>query len=195
MGFLNYYFRNSQNIPAFVPPGNLENKRETRLKEFYVRSQRKDTGAESRLEAVTKEHRNSIDRGFTKQRAAALDIMNISQQLDFRNIEKHKGRNFFLDGSTGSQNATTNALNKSGQRSYTELPGLLRAKDKPLMNTPLIEKGNGLADDGRRAYEKNMSKSNYFGAGDGSINFNAIQMNPITGAVSPVQNSKKGGIL
>lgn len=121
--------------------------------------------------------------------------MNISQQLDFRNVEKQKGRNFYIDGSSGSHNQSVNILNKSGQRSFNELPGLLGVKDISIINSPPKDIGKSPIDEGKRILEKSITKSNYFGTGDASINFNAIQMNPITGAISPVQSNKKGSIL
>ena len=192
--FINFLF-SSKDYTKFESPGNDDNKREARLKEFYARSQRKNIGTGNRLEINQGEHRNSIDRGFTKQKAAAMDIMNISQQLDFRNVEKQKGRNFYIDGSSGSHNQSVNILNKSGQRSFNELPGLLGVKDISIINSPPKDIGKSPIDEGKRILEKSITKSNYFGTGDASINFNAIQMNPITGAISPVQSNKKGSIL
>lgn len=124
-----------------------------------------------------------------------MDIMNISQQLDFRNVERHKGRNFYFDGSSGSQNQSMNIMNNSGQRSYTELPGLLGAKDKVMLSSPVKEISKNPIADAKRVFDKSMAKSSYTGAGGGSIDFNSIQLNPITGAVSPVQNNKKGSFL
>ena len=172
-------------------PDKMYSKREARLREFNSRSQRKDTTNSkfgSELKNENRTHFKSIDRTMPKGQQNALTMMNISQQLDQRNINRHKGQNMMLDGVPSTFNDTSNILKK--QYSSELLP---QASMGGQHYTPMNhQRGASKIETGRRLIEKEITKSNFMnGLSSNDFVASKVNVNPITGQMSPVMNKAK----
>lgn len=182
----------TQNNQYEQTPQKMASKREHRLRDFYARSQRKDT-INNRASGTNFQHFISQDRTPNKLESNALDIMNLSQQLDHRNIQRHNLRNFDL-GSDGRSilHDTVTMMKNQHQRSYEDLPRvLMKSSEKLPLQAPSHPRGKSHMDPNKKQFERDVTRSNFIGAGDSnSFNLNNIKINPITGVVSPLQNKK-----
>lgn len=170
-------------------PQKMTSKRENRLREFYAKSQRKDAGGTHFVEHNPERHK-SIEKPFNRVGEKAMDIMNISQQLDQRNVQRHLGRNFDLSNDMSSLHETLTLMKQQNQRSYEQLPKVVIKSTERLPLAPSIHsRGKSNIDMTKKAYGE-ISKSSFFGGKDNSLNLSSVKINPITGIVSPLQNRK-----
>lgn len=170
-------------------PQKMTSKRENRLREFYVKSQRKDSGGAHFADHRPERHK-SIDKPMNKVGEKAMDIMNISHQLDQRNIQRHLGRNFDLGNDMSSLNETLTFMKQQQQRSYEQLPRVAVKSSERIPLAPSIHpRGKSNIDVTKKAYGE-ITKSSFFGGKDNALNLSSIKIDPITGVVSPLQNRK-----
>jgi hypothetical protein len=169
----------------------LSSKRENRLRDFYARSQRKD--AQPRLASNgTPHHFKSTDMTPTKQMTRANEIMNLSHQLDMRNKERLMGRNLEFGLESSSLNNTITKMKQSQQRSFENLPTMIiKNHDKPPLPAPNHPRGYSQADAGKKVYDRDITRSNFFGVNEKSLNLSNININPITGIVTPIHKKVK----
>lgn len=160
-------------------PQQSPSKRENRLREFYARSQRKDKVGAPFEHALVNPNK-SVDRGTYKKRPNANQIMNISQQLDHRNINKHKGRNIFIDNASEGLNDTFSHM-KTPEKVYNHKPMAVMSQER-LHNSSMHPRGN--------SYVNSANKTDFFQGYDPSSMLASIRLNPITGLVSPIPNAK-----
>lgn len=167
-------------------PEKMHSKRENRLREFYARSQRKEMNRYMRSDSKNDAHFKSIDRALPKGQTNALTMMDISHKLDQRNIDRHKGRNLFLDSAASNFNDSSAYIKK--HNSGDLLPRLKQA----ISNTPMNhQRGVSNMDKRNNMIQKDVTRSNFFNnLSSNDFIASKISMNPITGQLSPVQNQK-----
>jgi hypothetical protein len=163
-------------------------KRETRLRDFYARSQRKQDNG-SKLMGL-REHNLSQDIR-TPQKSPALDIMNLSTQLDMRNKERHMARHFDIGhqpSNFGGSNAFS--MQREQQRSVEKLPTMVQRHQSLSQRSPEHLRNKSHVQPDQKSLEKEVTRSKFFGANSNDFNLNNIKINPITGVLSPLQQRK-----
>jgi len=174
------YAQDSGNMNAYQPkisstPQKIQSKRETRLREFQIRSQRKQGNAEKLLGINTTTKFND----FSPQREGnrAINLMNLSNQLDNRNVQKHVGAKLELGNEPGH---TTYNANFFRQKS-TE-PGHFYPNKHTLIKPQ----------DPKLGTQKEFVRGTFIGGSSNDFNLNKVKINPITGVLSPLN---KGSVL
>ena len=171
-------------------PKKITSKRDTRLREFHARSQRKQGNGEKLL-GLRKHNFGSQDLTPKKSLGRAMDIMNLSVQLDNRNLQMHSGSNIEL-GNEG--NRTNMAFMKQNiQKSYENIHSDQKHRNfAPKPTTQPRNLSTKVFND-KLAYEGRESKADRFiGHNSNDFNLNRIKINPLTGAVSPINVGKAG---
>lgn len=179
--------RESHNVSK-TPLKDMASKRESRLREFYVRSQRKTDN--KMLAGQNSGVFLSQDMTPKKNLGAAYDIMNLSNQLDQRNKMKHMNRNLVL-GNEPSDHNNSSSFSNYHQRSVERI-------DRDTVNNynlppkiPNHPRGKSTIEVVRRSVEKDFNKNSFFGGKSNDFNLNNIKINPITGQLSPLQQKTK----
>lgn len=176
-----------KSITSNQTPDKMYSKRENRLREFYVRSQRKDAnGSNFASDSKDNRHFKSTNSPFQKPADAAMTMMDISAQLDRRNIDKHKGRNLFLDKASDSFNHS-DAISKF-QASSTKLPRVNKSVDINPNNHSRVASN---MDTANKMMEKEITKGNFFNISPNEFIAAKLSVNPITGQLSPVMQKPK----
>jgi len=149
-------------------PEKMESKRENRLQEFYSRSVRKDRIHNNINKATASNFINNSGATPQNRPNKALEIFNLSQQLDIRNKERHLGRNLVFNKNTSNMSNSITNMKKHQQRSYEKLPTLVQnQQNRPPLAPPTHPRGSSQIDITQR------------------------QINPITGIISPMATKMK----
>lgn len=176
--------RNFQNSRT---PTKTSLKREQRLREFNVRSQRKQGNGEKLMKFGN--HFGSEDFTPNKKLGPSIGIMKLSMQLDQRNVQRHIGSNIELGNEPGQNSTKASFMRMNNQKSQEKIPKREKIdfSRKPSghprnMSTTIYDE--------RRETEKELTRGKYIGGNSNDFNLNKVKINPITGVLSPLQIGK-----
>lgn len=155
-------------------PHKMPSKRETRLREFQIRSQRKQGNAQKLLGI----HNSIGGNGFSPNRA--FNMMNLSSQLDNRNVEKHAGTKLELGNEPGAVTYNANFYRKK------------RSEPNPIPVNKSVKNISSTIYNPKVTAQQQFSQASFVGGNSNDFNLNKIKINPITGVLSPLN---KGSVL
>uniref|UniRef100_A0A7S3J338 Uncharacterized protein n=1 Tax=Euplotes harpa TaxID=151035 RepID=A0A7S3J338_9SPIT len=160
-------------------------KRQVRLGERALYSQREVQGRQKRENGRLSQHFASGDGG-SRFGLEASDVMGISQQLDRMSVDRHKGVHEIWNAKSGGRQSDRRVK----QRDTNEYLDLM--KDSSMSPTNI--RGGSLFNIEKQMINRDFNKSSIVRYEDILRKLNKLQINPITGVLSPSQQ-RKGFVL